>query len=167
MMSGMRHAPEARRPRRAPVPGSTGAVPAAQSAESRLVALGARATRSRIDVLATLIAAERALTHHEIEARLEPGRDVDRVTLYRVLDWLTAQGLAHKLSGDDRVWRFSLTGPGNAAGGHAHAHFQCSDCGKVICLDEARLPAISLPRGFKRRAVEVTVKGSCDECAPA
>ena len=167
MMSGMRHAPAARRNPLAPIFNAVDAVPPALSAQSRLAALGARATRSRIDVLATLIAAERALTHHEIEARLERGRDVDRVTLYRVLDWLTAQGLAHKLSGDDRVWRFSLTGPGNAAGGHAHAHFQCSDCGKVICLEEARLPAISLPRGFKRRAVEVTVKGSCDECAPA
>lgn len=167
MMSGMRHAPAARRPRRAPIPGAAGTVSAAHDAEARLGALGARATRSRIDVLATLIAAERALTHHEIEARLDAGRVVDRVTLYRVLDWLTAQGLAHKLSGDDRVWRFSLTDPGKAAGGHAHAHFQCSDCGKVICLEEARLPAISLPRGFKRRAVEVTVKGSCDECAPA
>lgn len=133
----------------------------------RLLALGARATRSRIDVLAALIAAQRALTHNEIEARLEQGRDVDRVTLYRVLDWLTAQGLAHKLAGDDRVWRFSITGPGAASGGHAHAHFECSDCGKVICLDEARLPAIPLPRGFRRREVEVTVKGSCDECASA
>ncbi|MEO6565537.1 MAG: transcriptional repressor [Casimicrobiaceae bacterium] len=162
----MRHASEARRPRPAPVSGSPAAVPSVPLAHSRLVALGARATRTRIDVLATLIAAERALTHHEIEARLEQGREVDRVTLYRVLDWLTAQGLAHKLSGDDRVWRFSFTDSVTVAGGHAHAHFQCSDCGKVICLAEARLPAISLPRGFRRRAVEVTVKGSCDQCAP-
>lgn len=138
-----------------------------RAAELRLADLGARATRSRIDVLATLIAAQRALTHNEVEAHLERRRDVDRVTLYRVLDWLTAQGLAHKFSGDDRVWRFSITGPGDVSGGHAHAHFQCSDCGKVICLDEARMPAIALPRGFRRREVEVTVKGSCDECAAA
>jgi Fur family ferric uptake transcriptional regulator len=156
----MRHVPAATRPRRTPES-------PVQAAELRLAELGVRATRSRIDVLATLIAAQRALTHNEVESRLEQRRDVDRVTLYRVLDWLTAQGLAHKFSGDDRVWRFSITGPGDAAGGHAHAHFQCSDCGKVICLDEARLPAIPLPRGFRRREVEVTVKGSCDECAAA
>ncbi len=157
-MAAMRHTPASTRPRRAPVP-------PAQAAALRLAGLGARATRSRIDVLATLIAAQRALTHNEIEARLGPSRDVDRVTLYRVLDWLTSQGLAHKLSGDDRVWRFSISGHGDASGGHAHAHFQCSYCGKVICLDEAQLSPIALPRGFHRREVEVTVKGSCDECA--
>lgn len=149
------------------MPGPAVQVAPAQAAELRLARLGARATRSRIDVLATLIAAQRALTHNEIEARLEQSRNVDRVTLYRVLDWLTAQGLAHKLSGDDRIWRFSISGPGDASGGHAHAHFQCRDCGKVICLDEAQLPPIPLPRGFRRREVEVTVKGWCDECASA
>ena len=166
-MIPMRHAPASTRSRRTPIASAAPRVPPAQLALLRLAGLGARATRARIDVLATLIAAQRALTHHEIEAWLEQRRDIDRVTLYRVLDWLTAQGLAHKHSGDDRVWRFSITGPGDASGGHAHAHFQCSDCGKVICLDEARLPAIHLPRGFRRREVEVTVKGSCDECAPA
>jgi Fe2+ or Zn2+ uptake regulation protein len=35
----------------------------------------------------------------------------------------------------------------------------------VICLDDARLPAIALPAGYRRRDVEVTIRGSCDECA--
>ena len=47
---------------------------------------------------------------------------------------------------------------------HAHAHFECSDCGRVICLEEARVPAIALPPGFRRRRIEVTVKGTCDAC---
>ena len=134
------------------------------TAEKLLAERGVRTTRARIDVLSVLLAAGQALTHHEVEGRLKKGHDVDRVTLYRVLEWLTEQGIAHKLSGDDRVWRFSVSGRAHAATG-AHAHFQCSDCGKVICLDEARMPAISLPRGFRRREVEVTVKGSCDACA--
>ena len=132
------------------------------AAQSLLAGQGARPTRARIAVLSVLLAAREALTHHELERRLARGHDVDRVTLYRVLEWLTEHALAHKLAGDDRVWRFAAAG---AAAGAAHAHFQCSDCGKVICLDETRMPAISLPRGFRRREVEVTVKGSCDDCA--
>jgi Fur family ferric uptake transcriptional regulator len=129
-----------------------------------LAGRGARSTRARIDVLSVLLASGEALTHHEVEGRLKKGHDIDRVTLYRVLEWLTEQGIAHKVSSDDRVWRFSVAGHAHTATG-AHAHFQCSDCGKVICLDETRMPAISLPRGFRRREVEVTVKGSCDACA--
>lgn len=150
---------------RSRLPSHAAVVPVAAGVAERILAgRGVRTTRARIDVLSVLLAAGQALTHHEVEGRLKKAHDIDRVTLYRVLEWLTEQGIAHKLSGDDRVWRFSVTGPAHAATG-AHAHFQCSDCGKVICLDEARMPAISLPRGFRRREVEVTVKGSCDACA--
>ncbi|MDQ2964080.1 MAG: transcriptional repressor [Pseudomonadota bacterium] len=133
-------------------------------AAALLLATGARRTRARIDVLTALLRADEALTHHEVERRLRRGHDVDRVTLYRVLEWLTEQGLAHKLAGGDRVWRFSAAGKARAAGG-AHAHFECSSCGKVICLDEARLPSIPLPAGYRRRDIEVTIKGRCDQCA--
>lgn len=132
----------------------------AAGAQALLARHGARATRARIDVLAVLLASPDALSHHDVERRLPRGHDIDRVTLYRVLDWLTARNLAHKVSGDDRVWRFSSAGPG----GGAHAHFQCSDCGRVVCLEQARVPAIPLPQGFRPADVEVTVKGTCDAC---
>jgi Fur family ferric uptake transcriptional regulator len=128
-----------------------------------LAARGARLTRSRIEVLTALLRSDEALTHHEVERRLRRGH-VDRVTLYRVLEWLTEQGLAHKLSGADRVWRFSAAGNARTQSG-SHAHFECSSCGKVVCLDQARLPSIPLPAGYRRRDIAVTIKGSCDRCA--
>lgn len=130
-------------------------------AHALLADRGARVTRARIDVFAVLLAAHEALSHHDVERRLARRHDIDRVTLYRVLEWLTAQGLAHKVAGEDRVWRFSAAGQRESG---THAHFQCSDCGRVICLDEARVPAIALPTGFRRREVEVTVRGTCDAC---
>jgi Fur family ferric uptake transcriptional regulator len=136
----------------------------AAGAQALLVERGARATRARIDVLAVLLVADEALSHHDVERRLARGHDIDRVTLYRVLEWLTAQGLAHKVAGDDRIWRFSVAGHADGGAVHAHAHFACSECGRVICLEEARVPAIALPAGFRRREIEVTVKGTCDTC---
>ena len=133
------------------------------NAASLLAATGARLTRARIEVLSVLLRTDEALTHHEVERRLRRSH-VDRVTLYRVLEWLTAQGLVHKLAGDDRVWRFSAAGNTHARGTR-HPHFECSSCGKVICLDEARLPSIPLPAGYRRRDVTVTIRGSCDRCA--
>jgi Fur family ferric uptake transcriptional regulator len=134
------------------------------SAQVLLAGRGARATRARIDVLSVLLAADEALSHHDVERRLARGHDIDRVTLYRVLEWLTAQGLAHKIAGDDRIWRFSAAGHAGGGAVHAHAHFECSDCGRVVCLEEARVPVIALPAGFRRREIEVTVKGTCDAC---
>jgi len=136
----------------------------APTAEALLAARGARATRTRLRALGVLLAAREALTHHEIERRVGRGQDVDRVTLYRVLEWLVEQELAHKLAGEDRVWRYSAADHGGRAHAGAHAHFECSDCGRVVCLDDTAVPSVALPRGFRRREVEVTVKGSCDDC---
>lgn len=147
------------------VQGSPNSPTKIDAAEDAVRATGARMTRPRVMVLAVLLDAERALTHTEVEARLPRSAEVDRVTIYRVLEWLTAQGLAHKIAGDDRVWRFNAaehahTGP--------HAHFQCSDCGEVICLEEAPArPALKLPSGYQPQRVELTIKGLCAHCVPA
>lgn len=133
-------------------------------AEHLLREAGARVTQPRIGVLATLLDAPRALTHHEVEQRVRRALPVDRVTVYRVLDWLVSNRLAHRIAGDDRVWRFNAV-----AGGHAdeHAHFKCNDCGRVICLEDVATPRrIALPAGYRSQQVDVTVKGLCAACSP-
>jgi Fur family ferric uptake transcriptional regulator len=125
---------------------------------------GARVTRPRVEVLAILLAAPRALTHHEIEKRAQRRRRMDRVTVYRVLEWLTSRNLAHRIAGDDRVWRFNAAND-EAAGRHAHAHFKCKRCGEVTCLEEVRAArSIRLPSGYRSQEVDLTVKGLCVEC---
>lgn len=110
-------------------------------AESCLRNSDLRTTHVRTSVLATLLGASRALSHHEIQEALE---DMDRVTLYRALDSLTEAGLSHKIAGDDRVYRYSASidsaAPASHAasaghGTHQHSHFKCTGCAKVFCLD--------------------------------
>lgn len=135
------------------------------NAEALIRETGARLTHPRIEVLAVLLAAERALTHHEVEKRVNRALAIDRVTIYRVLDWLTANALAHKIAGGDRVWRFNAA---EREHGHRHAHFQCNRCGTVLCLDDLDMrPSIRLPAGFRSQHVELTVKGLCAGCVPA
>jgi Fur family transcriptional regulator, ferric uptake regulator len=130
-------------------------------AEDRVRRTGARVTRARVEVLATLLAAAHALTHHEIEERVGRVRGIDRVTIYRVLEWLTVNGLAHRIAGDDRVWRYNAE-PERA---HRHAHFQCSRCKEVTCLDEFGVkPKVRLPAGFRSQEVDLTVRGVCAPC---
>jgi Fur family ferric uptake transcriptional regulator len=138
-----------------------------ERAESLVQRTGARVTRQRVAVLAVLLAAPRALTHHEVEKRAHRGLGMDRVTVYRVLEWLTARNLAHRIAGDDRVWRFNAA-EDEAEGGHAHAHFKCNGCGEVTCLDGVRAArSIRLPSGYHPQEVDLTVKGLCVECVPA
>ena len=132
-------------------------------ARSALRATGERVTPARLRVYAALLDSVRALSHHELEAELVTGAPVDRVTLYRVLDWLVGQGLAHRVAGQDRVWRFGIARARHARH-ESRAHFQCNRCGKVVSLGEAAANRVPLPRGFRPEAVELTVKGRCAEC---
>jgi Fur family transcriptional regulator, ferric uptake regulator len=133
------------------------------AAESMIRASGARVTRARVEVLATLLDAERALSHREVESRIRRSPGIDRVTIYRVLDWLSREGLAHRIAGPDRSWRYNAA---EDAHSHAHAHFQCGRCGTVVCLDDSEEPVhVNVPAGFVSHAVLLTVKGHCATCA--
>lgn len=136
-----------------------------ERAESLVQRTGARMTRQRVEVLAVLLAARCALTHHEVESRVNRGAGMDRVTVYRVLEWLTAHSLAHRIAGEDRVWRFNAADEEHA---QRHAHFKCNDCGEVICLDKSvAARSIPLPSGYRPQEVELTVKGLCADCKPS
>ncbi len=129
---------------------------------------GARVTQPRVRVLAELLAAGQALTHLDVQRRVERGEavdHVDRVTLYRVLDWLVEVGLAHRVAGPDRVFRFSVQTPGHGV----HGHFRCTRCERMFCMREntglGRLVRSILPDRFTEEAIELTVSGCCAECA--
>lgn len=123
---------------------------------------GARATPARIRVLQLLRATPGALSHHEIEQALGEST-LDRVTLYRVLDWLVENGLAHKSADAQRVFRFSIA----AESEHAkHVHFRCDSCGKVFCLDQAPPSPPTMPDGFSLSRADFDLRGCCANCGP-
>jgi Fur family ferric uptake transcriptional regulator len=134
-------------------------------AEDLIRSTGERITSARIQILALLLAAPRALTHREIEDGLDSSLAIDRVTVYRVLEWLTDQHLAHKISADDRVWRFNAV---PVVHDRQHAHFKCTVCGEVICLEDLA-PDIRprLPAGYAPQSLEVTIRGLCSACGAA
>lgn len=133
-------------------------------AESQIRATGARVTRQRVLVLDFLLGQQKSLTHHEIQAQLSQHlhEELDSVTLYRVLEWLTENELIHRIAGADQVWRFSA-GAGHHA--HEHAHFQCTKCEQVTCFTDLALPRkIKLPEGFQTQEIDFLIKGTCANC---
>lgn len=119
-------------------------------------------TRTRVAVLEVLLGADQSLTHDEIGAALDArGFRHDRVTLYRALDWLVESGVAHKMHGNDRTWRFGVV----AGEPHEHAHFHCDRCGKVVCLEGLKpAVAVSLPGGFQLDRASLVLYGACPSC---
>ena len=138
-------------------------------AEALVREASVRVTDARVKVLAALLGTGRAMSHQDVQ---DSFAGMDRVTLYRALDCLTDAGLAHKIAGDDRVFRYSA---GADHGEHAstqHGHFKCTRCAKVFCLDgpaeaEALQEALqkSLGKGFRSHDLEFTIKGWCADCA--
>lgn len=134
-----------------------------KQAEEMIRGCGERVTSGRVQILATLLAEERAVTHHEIEERLRDTHKLNRVTLYRVLEWLNEKCFVHKVVSDDRVWRFRAN---THLRPHEHAHFECMRCTRVICLDDTKAEYNRpLPAGYQFREIELTVKGLCAACA--
>jgi Fur family transcriptional regulator, ferric uptake regulator len=139
-----------------------------EQARDRVRATGSRVTGARVKVLAALMQSGETLTHTDLQRRLEQGDSpelLDRVTLYRVLEWLVDQGLAHRVAGPDRVWRFSVDADPN----HAHGHFKCRQCERMFCMKASaslgRGVRSMLPPGFAGEEVELTVLGLCADCA--
>ena len=142
---------------------------AAARAEAQLRGASVRITEARVKVLAALLEADRAFSHQDVQ---ETFSDMDRVTLYRALDCLTDAGLAHKIAGDDRVFRYSAGAEHRSEPHHQHGHFKCTRCSRVFCLDsigEAEMlqNALqqSLGKGFRSHDIEFTIKGWCADCA--
>lgn len=124
---------------------------------------GGRITPARISVLSLLLDAKSAMTHQDLEkSAQQQGLKFDRVTLYRALDWLVEQGMAHKISGIDRSWRYSALAEASM---QQHAHFHCKNCNQVFCLEKLQ-PALifSLPPGYKVDEIELNLQGYCPDC---
>jgi Fur family transcriptional regulator, ferric uptake regulator len=133
-------------------------------ARELLRAAHGRVTPARLGVLQVLLASPAALSHYEIEDALQRSNlNVDRVTLYRVLDWLVEHELAHRIAAADRAWRFNATDRGSNGD---HAHFHCTVCGQIVCL-KSRPPAdaVNLPRGYLPERTDITIRGRCPRCA--
>lgn len=155
-------------------------------AASKLREASVRVTAARVNVLAVLLDAPRAFSHQEMQESLA---SMDRVTLYRALDCLVDAGLAHKIAGDDRVFRYSAGGETAHAPSsqHAHVHFKCTRCAKVFCVDDGDEAATSSPAldaaqraallrqmegalrrslgpGFQGHDIELSIKGWCADC---
>jgi Fur family ferric uptake transcriptional regulator len=129
-----------------------------------LRARGLRATPQRVAVLAALRQLPQPATHREIAEGLP---ELDKVTVFRGLVGLVEAGLARRVEAGDRVYRYEAHDDAHDPHGSAgHAHFTCTSCGDVQCLDGVQVvvnagdAALASVLG----EAEVQLRGVCGAC---
>src|SRR6056297_2711757 len=93
-----------------------------------------RRTKAVNSLLEVFEQTKQALSAIDLVARLQS--DMNKTTVYRILDRLEGEGILHAFKGKDGLQWYAMC-KGCTATNHRdlHPHFQCRDCGKTECLD--------------------------------
>ena len=123
-----------------------------------------RITRPRLRVLELISRKKTATSQPDLEKVL--GEEIDRVTLYRILSSFELKGILHKILDLNGTATYALCSDTCPEHIHqeSHVHFTCSVCNSIYCLNEIKLPPVSLPQNFSMNSVAVNVVGICAQC---
>lgn len=121
-------------------------------------------TQPRLRVLEIISEKEAAISQPELEKIV--GKDIDRVTLYRILGSFDEKGILHKVFDLNGTATYAICSTKCTAKHHhdQHIHFICSVCNSVYCLDEVSIPKINLPANFSLHSIAINAVGLCDKC---
>ncbi|MDM7944408.1 MAG: Fur family transcriptional regulator [Hydrogenophaga sp.] len=144
--------------------------------QTRLEQAGLRRTLATRAVLGLFLARPLGgLTHAQALAALTArGLDINRVTLYRLLDRLAGCGVLLRQADESRNWRFTLAVATPA--GHDEAavpRFECDACHRQFPLTDASEPTRAVTHGLfaalarlghHGERVDVSIHGTCAGC---
>jgi len=122
-------------------------------------------TSNRYRVLEVIGNSSSPLSAQQIFDTLNRTDNINRVTVYRILDLLVEKGLVDRISGGGRSFVYGLAPNENHP---AHPHFYCKTCGSLECLNpqSLRVDLQSMRRTFPGliENVAVRVDGVCKNC---
>jgi len=126
---------------------------------------GLEPTTNRIRVLEVVGNNRYPLTATDIYTTVERTHQINRVTVYRILDLLVEKQLLEKLAVGGRAAYYGM-----APNEHheRHPHFYCTACGQMDCLTPDSLPIDQenlkkyLPGHISK--IEIRVDGLCKNC---
>ena len=125
---------------------------------------GLKVTSPRLRVLNEIMQKEAAISQPDLEKII--GKDIDRVTLYRILASFEEKGILHKIFDLNGTATYAMCSADCSENHHhdQHVHFICSTCNSVYCLDEIALPKISVPPHFALHSLAINAVGICADC---
>jgi Fur family ferric uptake transcriptional regulator len=120
-----------------------------------------RRTKSLNLILKSFEKTEGALSVVELIEEHKP--QMNKTTVYRVLDRLEDEGILHSFTGKEGLkWYAKCHSCTSHHHVDTHPHFQCNTCGKTECLEDT-VPVPNVPN-FKVQKVEFLVYGECEDC---
>lgn len=125
---------------------------------------GLKHTRQRVRVLEEISQDAVAISQPELEKRL--GKEIDRVTLYRILNIYQDKGILHRIMDLNGTANYAICTSSCSQDHHHddHVHFNCTSCRKIYCL-EVKAPHLKMPEGFKALSTNTTAYGICEKCS--
>ncbi len=121
-----------------------------------------RNTPSKEAVLDLLVHAKKAMSQDAIEQKIKI--DIDRATIYRVLNRFCEDGLVHRIVAEDGKQYFAvcMKCDKNKMDDN-HFHFRCTRCETIECLP---LPVhFSVPKNYTVESVNCVLTGICKDCS--
>ena len=135
-----------------------------KTAKARLTTAGLDATAHRVQVLLAVGNTAQPSSAVEILEKIRTRTDINRVTVYRILDLLVEHEVLNRLTLGKHSQRFCLRGVERE---EDHAHFHCTRCDRYLCIDA---PVSSLtPEALVRmdldvEHVDIRLEGVCPAC---
>jgi len=135
--------------------------------EDLLVKNGLKRTGARLQVLDVLSHRNSATSQPYLENAI--GKDIDRVTLYRILKTFEEKGIIHRVLDKQGTANYAICSNSCSEHHHhdEHVHFNCNNCLRVYCLDDVKIPALKMEKGFQIEDMNLVVSGICKECNQA
>lgn len=122
-------------------------------------------TPHRLSVMEVIGNSTSPIGANEIYKRICKTVDINRVTVYRILDLLVEKKLVERLSG---MGRSLLYGISPCEHHPAHPHFHCKKCGAMYCLQPFtfNIDIKNLHGVFagEMKDVEIRINGVCRDC---
>jgi Fur family zinc uptake transcriptional regulator len=133
-----------------------------RSAEARCLAHGQKLTPARRRVLELLMQAGQPMKAYDLISAFEDGTPAKPPTVYRALEFLEREGLAHRI--ESLAAYVACSGE---AGVHAAAFLLCDCCGRTeeiaAPVDEA-LRRLAGAAGYTIESVAIEAHGRCAAC---
>ena len=120
-------------------------------------------TKQRVRVLEEIALDSVAISQPDLEKKL--GKEIDRVTLYRILNTYQEKGILHRIMDMNGTANYAVCTSSCSEDHHhdEHVHFNCTNCNKIYCL-EVEAPRIKMPKGFTAKTVSSIAYGICNKC---
>jgi Fur family ferric uptake transcriptional regulator len=121
-----------------------------------------RSTPTKEAVISVLNASTKAMSQEAIEQKVQI--EIDRATIYRVLNQFCADGTVHKIVADDGKQYFAVCKKCDAQKlPDNHFHFRCTSCQTIECIPTPI--QFSLPETYKVERFNCVLIGTCKDCA--